>query len=56
LESRRLLTDLVWCYKILFGIVEMSATEEFFYVQLSCFFSTVFLHFTEQMMTTMMMI
>ena len=30
LELRRLLTDLVWCYKILFGIVEMSAAEEFF--------------------------
>jgi len=30
LELRRLLTDLVWCYKILFGIVVMSAAEEFF--------------------------
>jgi len=30
LELRRLLTDLVWCYKILFGIVEMSAAEDFF--------------------------
>ena len=33
LELRRLLTDLVWCYKILFGIVEMSAAEEFFCIQ-----------------------
>ena len=30
LELRRLLTDLVWCYKILFDIVEMSAAEDFF--------------------------
>jgi len=30
LELRRLLTDLLWCYKILFGIVEMFAAEEFF--------------------------
>ena len=30
LELRRLLTDLAWCYRILFGIVEMSATEKFF--------------------------
>ena len=30
LELRRLLTDLVWCSKILFGMVEMSVAEEFF--------------------------
>jgi len=33
LELRRLLTNLVWCYEILFGIVEMSAAEEFFCVR-----------------------
>ena len=33
LELRRLLTDLMWCYKIIFGIVEMSAAEECFCIQ-----------------------
>jgi len=33
LELRRLLTDLVWCYKTIFGIVEMSAAEECFCIQ-----------------------
>ena len=41
LELRRLLTDLVWCYKILFGIVEMSAADEFLVFSTVTFMSEV---------------